>query len=545
MSDYSNAKPSFLIDDQIPKYIQANGQKFIDFIKSYYEWIEKKYIILTLKSNNSFDETEILNQRLSSISQHYRFITEEEEIIADENIGIVTDIDYQNTTQSLAFNGIDQHGIINHNIIDFENSWTIGCWVRVNDLPSSVRSDYDIITLSNSEYMSALKISQNANEIQAALDGKTIETGIYIYKNIWNFITIRYDSDLKIIHYDVQNEYNVINTYSTSLNLSGYYSNMFVLGCDLYNSRNFFDGYLDELATWNELLTDNDIISLYNNGNPTNLLDSYNDSTFNSLISSFDADITFDHISSGTIVANYIKFDTGNSSVAINSIDEYNNLNIYHEPAYSIEVPINTIAFITEDEEIDSLIVDVKSIIKFEDIPENLLGNRIMAFCEHVEGRLSTEIPIYVTPEGMEVIIDSYIDVKSPLNVINNIQNHQEIDYAFKYGNYVYNNFYQNAWKELMYGFPLSLHDTHDISIKDIIAKNIKDFYNSKGTLKSFKYLFKILYNEDLEIGTDIYSTGTYSYVIKTYYASAQSEILEIFNLVAHPVGFSVEFVQK
>ncbi len=357
---------------------------------------------------------------------------------------------------------------------------------------------------------------------------------------------IRYDAATKKIYYDVFNEYDAMNSYESSLDLSGMSSNMFVVGCDLYNSRNFYDGYIDEIATWNEVRTDSDIISIYNNGNPTNLLDSYNDSTFNTLITSFDdVDITFDHTSNGAIVANYIKFDTGNSTIAFNSIDSYNDMSIYHSPSYSIEVPINTIAFTTEDEEINSLVVDVNSTITYENVPEDVLGNRYLAFCDHITGKLQTDIPIYVTPEGMEVIIESYIDVRSPINVINDIQNYQEIDYSLSYGNYVYNSFFENAWKEIMFGFPVYLKEEHETSIKNIIAKTIRDFYESKGTLKSIKYLFKILYNEDLIIGTDLYSSGPFQYTIKTQYASAQNEILEILNLVAHPVGFGVQIIQK
>ena len=35
---------------------------------------------------------------------------------------------------------------------------------------------------------------------------------------------------------------------------------------------------------------------------------------------------------------------------------------------------------------------------------------------------------------------------------------------------------------------------------KRVLAKNIKDFYQSKGTLSSYKLLFRILYNEDVEV---------------------------------------------
>lgn len=546
MSKYLNAKPSFLIEDQVPKYVRANGQKYIDFIKSYYEWLEKKMVILTLKSTIDFDETLILDQRLSTISQHFNLITEEGDTIVDENVGNITEVEYQNTQQSISFDGIDQYGVIDHSIIDFNDDWTLAFWLKINDLPSAVREDYDVITLSTSEYMSLFKVSEEANEVKFVFGGNTYDTGIFIYKNIWNFVTIRYNSSEQKLYYDIQNNYGEIISYDGDIDLSQYSPSKFILGCDLYNSQNFFDGLIDELASWDEFLSNTDIVSIYNNGNPTNLLDSYNSSTFNSLLTTFgSSSISFDEITSGTVVANYIKFEDGNNTVAINSIDTYNNMDLYNDPVYSIDVPLNTIAMITEDENKNLLVLDVLSAIKFEDVAENILGNRVMIFCEHITGKLEEDIAIYITPEGYEVSIDSYIDVKSPLNVINSVENYQEIDFALNYGNYVYNDFFINCSKEIMYGMPLNLYDLHEESIKNIIAKNIKDLYNTKGTLKSFKYLFKILYNEDLEVGTDIYSTGTYQYTIRTLYASSYREIEPILNLVAHPVGFNVEFVQK
>ena len=35
---------------------------------------------------------------------------------------------------------------------------------------------------------------------------------------------------------------------------------------------------------------------------------------------------------------------------------------------------------------------------------------------------------------------------------------------------------------------------------KRLLAKRIKDLYTTKGTIESYKLLFRILYNEDVEI---------------------------------------------
>jgi hypothetical protein len=561
MSDYNNAKPSFQIEDQLPGFIETRGAKFIDFIKTYYDWIETKYVILTLKSVYDFSKEEITGQTLTIVPDHFQFIMEDDPVansslISDESTDVVTDIDYQNTVRSLLLDGVNQYGDVSSAVVSVASSWTIACWIKINTLPSDIREDYDVITLSNSSYICPLKISYLANEIQGDFNGTKVKTGMYIYKNTWNFITIRYDSVTKEIHYDLYNqlltEYDINNQllsspkYFTTLDLSALSSNRFVVGCDLYNSRNFYNGYIDELATWTECLDETRVGSMYNNGNPQDLLATFTPSTFNSVMSEFDdANTIFDQTTGVATVANYWKFDSSNSTITINSVDTINNLHIYHDPIITIDVPLNTIAYIQEEENSVALKVLVKSCIKYDNIPNNMMGNRLLAFCEHISGKLQTDVPVYTTYEGVEVLIDNYIDAKNPLNVINNIENFQEIDYSLKYGNFMYNDFYINAWKELMYGFPIYLHDIHDESIKEIIAKEIKDFYLSKGTLKSFKYLFKILYNEDLEVGTDIYFDGTFSYVIKTAYASSETEIINTLKLVSHPVGFNITLLQK
>lgn len=561
MSDYNTAKPSFQIENQIPEFIGTRGTKFIDFIKTYYDWIETKYVILTLKSVKDFSKDELAGKILSIIPDHFQFIMEDDPVansslICDESVDIITDLTYQNTVRSLLLDGINQYGDVSHSVVTIASSWTMACWIKIKTLPSDIREDYDIITLSNSSYIAPLKVSYLANEIQGDFNGTKVNTGMYIYKNIWNFVTIRYDAVTKEIHYDLYNEliteYDSNNKlirsaeYFTTLDLSALSSNMFVVGCDLYNSRNFYNGYIDELATWTEFLDEARVSSMYHNENPQDLLATFTASTFNSVISEFDdATTTFDQTTGVATVANYWKFETANSTVTINSVEPPNNLNIYHDPIVTIEVPLNTIAYIQEEENSVALKVMVMSSIKYDNIPEDIMGNRLIAFCEHISGKLQSDVPVYTTYDGVEVLIDSYIDAKNPLNVINNIEKFQEIDYSLKYGNFIYSEFYINAWKELMYGFPIYLHDVHDESIKDIIAKDIKSFYLSKGTLKAFKYLFKILYNEVLEVGTDIYFDGVFSYVIKTAYASSQIEIMETLKLVSHPVGFNITLLQK
>ena len=76
MADYNNAKPSFQIEDQLPAFIRSTGPNFVDFIKTYYDWIERKYVILTLKSVKDIDKAEISNKILTILPDHYQIIME-------------------------------------------------------------------------------------------------------------------------------------------------------------------------------------------------------------------------------------------------------------------------------------------------------------------------------------------------------------------------------------------------------------------------------------------------------------------------------------
>jgi hypothetical protein len=57
--------------------------------------------------------------------------------------------------------------------------------------------------------------------------------------------------------------------------------------------------------------------------------------------------------------------------------------------------------------------------------------------------------------------------------------------------------FASNMEYEFMFEFPKNLHETVN---RKTLLKNIRDFYKSKGTLNSYKFLFRILYNINVEI---------------------------------------------
>jgi hypothetical protein len=241
-------------------------------------------------------------------------------------------------------------------------------------------------------------------------------------------------------------------------------------------------------------------------------------------------------------------------------------------PANTIDfIPIDNDVIITENQDVVPLVLNPISYLPYSNNTIGILAPRILVFAEYVSGIIENNLLISQAGNNA-IFITDYIDVKSPLNIINNIENSQEIDYVLDYNNNIYNLVFINAWKELMFGFPLSLYDTFDTSIRDIIVKNIKDFYKTKGSFTSFQYLFKILYNESLTInGTNqgygygcswnqmtdvyvvrgqianssIYIEDTYSYVIKSKYGASVTELTKDLKKIVHPVGFNFTITEN
>lgn len=582
--DYSNAKTSFHVEEQLPSFVRNNGQNFINFLKAYYEWLEKRFIICYLKSEKDFNKSEIIGQTLTLSADHFLLTSEDDLfVLTPESHNLLYEVQ---DLYSILFNGTTNYGDVNHQLIDLTTDWTISLWLKPTATPSYVLSDFDVVTLSNSSYISALKIRKLDDNFGFNFLGQEINTKISARIEQWQYVTITYNSSTYTITFNVFNDLGLY-TFSHSIDLSTCISNRLVIGCDLYNSRNFYTGFVDEIASWNIVLTDDELVDTYNSGNPINLAARYAPAAFDSQAYMFDDLLgSFDETGlTNTTITNYFRFEDSNTYNVLNEVavfdynagllrqpsrfdssntsfdsatisfdfvdsggdyilDANNNLQLYHTPTYSIDVPQNVIAIISENEIAKSLALKVVSGIKFNNVPDGLIANRMLAFCEHQKGMIETDQIVFTTNEFVDIFIDSYQDAKNPLSIINNLENYQEIDYSLDFNNFVYDAFYRNLWTEIMNGFPQYLDITFDQSIKNIIAKNIKDFYKTKGTFESFKYLFKILYNEDIEIGTDIYSDSTFSYVLNTRNANT-AHVLDYVKKIIHPVGYNIELNLK
>lgn len=77
-----------------------------------------------------------------------------------------------------------------------------------------------------------------------------------------------------------------------------------------------------------------------------------------------------------------------------------------------------------------------------------------------------------------------------------NLPNMLDVDYVFDND---MTDFIELFRKQYLIGIPLTV-----LANKALLIKHIRDFYTSKGTIKSFKFLFRILFDEDV----DVFNTG-------------------------------------
>lgn len=645
MIDYSKAKTSVFIPEQLPSFVRKEGEMFIEFLKTYYDWLERRVVMITLKALNPIANTQISSGQLIS-SESYILESEDGMLLISEDAA--EDSVYPDN-MALMFNGVDQYMTVANSCVVMDSDWTIGCWYNLSNYPSLLLHDSDLITLSNSSNAALIKISMADNQVHGHFGSTTIDTGFQTSIGRWEFLVVRYNNTLKKIYYDTFNEQGH-NNYSSTLDLTfvptsftttpswdtsssrsivinpnpgilsnrsisvntvkpylssnyrsitisakpvisdgrfisfgGYnfqtssdnrgitirtkpdiisnrfltinvgvpahisdyrsikisgkgavssstrtaiiypvapHLNQLTVGFNGYTVNNFYDGKVDNLSVWSSILSDDEIVSVYNDGTPINLQEEQNNYTSN------------------TYLTDLWQFETGNTSIALNSINDNNFGTLIHSPTYFYNTPINISALISEYETSLNLLINTLSFIRLDGGSNGVMSDRMLLFAEHIYGKIIAGLTLYSAPDN-EIIIGKFEEAKNPLNIINNIDNYQDIDYNMNYNNFVSDESFQNLIKEIMPDFPLFLNPNFDLSIKDLIGKTIRDFYQSKGTLESIRYLFKLLYNEDLVIGDTLYSDSPYSYIIKTKYSSSSELPILIKNLV-HPIGYKV-----
>tara|TARA_R110002074_G_scaffold123683_1_gene259444 strand:- start:60568 stop:64092 length:3525 start_codon:yes stop_codon:yes gene_type:complete len=106
----------------------------------------------------------------------------------------------------------------------------------------------------------------------------------------------------------------------------------------------------------------------------------------------------------------------------------------------------------------------------------------------------------------------------NPNNVLNTIQDRLDVDFNDA-NEETSTDFLEQFFEDYGKDFPISMAGD-----KRLLVKNIRDFYTSKGTAKAVENLFKIMYNENIEVfvpNTHVLrpsdNTWTREYVVKVY----------------------------
>lgn len=536
MLNYNKAKPSLFVEEQLPSFVKVDGEVFIKFLETYYDWLERKIVILNLKATNPISESDLLLEEYLNIGDTTSFIIELENPDVDFVSTYLTSeeqdiVDVYDDYNSLYLNGTTNYMTVESNVIPSSSDWTIGLWINMEEFPKVMENDMDVLTLSNEVYFSLINLSESDNKIHIKInDLEDINTNLYLNKKQWYFVAVRYNNTEQRFYYDLLSFDGSHQIYiSDVLDISSYSLNRFVIGYDPYSSEstgNFFAGNIDSVSVWDKYLADEEIISIFNDG------------------TAFDITANNGNYISSTDLTDFWRFETANTSVALNSINPFHNADLYNTPKYITDTPFNLGVLITEIDQLVSgsyiynkyILLKILSSIKYEGSDEIEDSVKLKVFAEHISGKLSEDLTILSTANNI-ISIDTFTEMKNPLNVMNNIPNYQDIDYIYNYDNFVYGNYFQYLFNEYMDGIPLYFHTSIDKTIKNIIGKEIKQLYQSKGTIDSFKYLFKILYNEDIEI----IEINKYEYTIKTK-KFASTETKNIVKSVLHPVGYKVNY---
>lgn len=91
-------------------------------------------------------------------------------------------------------------------------------------------------------------------------------------------------------------------------------------------------------------------------------------------------------------------------------------------------------------------------------------------------------------------------ELETPIYAYNNIHNWGDIDYVFNNKMFLGSDYYTYFANEIMKDWPVEIVYPAEQYIKNLIARNIKDFYRSKGTEDSIKFLFKIIFGKEAEL---------------------------------------------
>lgn len=137
---------------------------------------------------------------------------------------------------------------------------------------------------------------------------------------------------------------------------------------------------------------------------------------------------------------------------------------------------------------------------------------------------ISNQFPLFYQEEGPDFILftKAYYEwmesEKQPVYQARRLLDYRDIDNTLE-------EFLEFFQKKYLYGIPFNV-----IANKKFLLKHILDVYRSKGTIQCYRLLFKLLYNEDIEVylpGKDVIRASDGTWVEPRYLEVTYNEDLE------------------
>jgi hypothetical protein len=177
---------------------------------------------------------------------------------------------------AFTFNGSSNYVALPNSSFDFTGDFSISTWVKIPANPSGwcgIFSNYNYELGSNLGYLIQLTTDRKiAFGVHSAVGSSNVYSTTTVALNTWYHITVRRDSVAKRSELYINGvfEGEAINTNITI----GYGTRAIqpTIGAIRTNNQgvlttyNFLNGSVDGLTIWNKKLTDNEILSLYNEG---------------------------------------------------------------------------------------------------------------------------------------------------------------------------------------------------------------------------------------------------------------------------------------
>ena len=142
---------------------------------------------------------------------------------------------------------------------------------------------------------------------------------------------------------------------------------------------------------------------------------------------------------------------------------------------------------------------------------------------KYVSNFVESQFPSFYQEEGKNFILflkcyyEWMEESGNPINESRNLYDYRDIDNTLE-------SFLEHFQKKYLYGIPFNV-----IANKRFLLKHILDVYRSKGSINCYKLLFKLLYNQDVEIylpSNDILRVSDGTWVEPKYIEISKNDIL-------------------